>query len=75
MWNRHQRRIYKRVRQGFASHPGERLSFLTLTSPSKEAQIYTLDKSLKLLVARIRRKYGSFEYFAVRTDEGMEYII
>ena len=69
-WNRHQRRVYKRCRQGMASHDGERMSFLTLTSPGKEQQNYPLETSLKILIARIRRKFGNIEYFAVRTNEG-----
>lgn len=69
-WNRQQKRIYKRVRQGFASHPGKRLSFLTLTSPGGNEQKQPLEKSLNLLIKRIRHKYGEFEYFAVQTTEG-----
>ena len=69
-WNRHQRRVYKRCRQGMASHDGERCSFLTLTSPNKESQNNPLEKSLNLLIKRIRHRFGNIEYYAVRTNEG-----
>lgn len=53
-----------------ASHDGERCTFLTLTSPSAEMQNYPLETSLKVLIARIRKKFGNIEYYAVRTNEG-----
>jgi len=48
---------------------GYRVRFITLTT-STEASIEDLNKHFRALVMRIRRKYGQFVYFKVKTDEG-----
>ncbi len=47
---------------------GADLRFLTLTSSPVSPRV--VQKSLQILVKRIRRRFGKFEYCGVRTSEG-----
>lgn len=48
---------------------GGRLRFMTLTTSNKGCD-NNLKIDFNILVKRIRRRYGTFEYVRVRTDEG-----
>jgi len=65
-----QRRGYRRALSGLTigSSVGADLRFLTLTSSLKSPRM--VQKSLQILVKRIRRTFGKFEYCYVRSSEG-----
>jgi len=69
MWNAKQCRAYKRINSGFtiASQKRESVRFITLTSA---VGMRRLSKDFNVLVKRIRRQYGGFEYLRVTTNEG-----
>lgn len=67
MFTPKQKRVYKRVIQGCASHPNDRLRFLTLTTPPGQHDLY---KMWKAFISRVNRKYGKQEYLLVKTSEG-----
>lgn len=71
IWLPKDRRAYHRVLSGFkiAQHFSQHLRFLTLTT-SREAFNRNLKEDTNTLIKRIRRRYRSFEYFRVRTNEG-----
>ena len=69
-WTPKQKRCFSRLRLVFLHnffYKKQRVRFLTLTSASDSPDIH---RSYRALIMRLRRKYGSFEYFAVRTNEG-----
>jgi hypothetical protein len=69
-WSAKQRRGYRRALSGssIAVRVGDDLRFLTVTSSPVSPRV--VQKSLQILVKRIRRKFGKFEYCGVRTSEG-----
>lgn len=68
-WSSKQVRAYKRIQSGFsvASSKRETVRFITLTSA---VGVRSLSKDFGVLAKRIRRKYGTFEYIRVSTNEG-----
>lgn len=68
---RKRRRAFHRIMSGFeATHyPREQVRFLTLTSSSSEVGVL-IHKHFRALQMRIRRRWGKFDYLAIRTDEG-----
>jgi len=65
-WTRKQKRCYHRAMSGLevACALNEQVRFLTLTSsPESPSDIH---KSFSKFVKRVRRKYGKFEYIAVK---------
>lgn len=63
---RYDRRAYHRYKTGMMYHLYEQKRFLTLTGVGQNWRKY-----FNALRKWIRRNYGSFEYFAVRTNEGL----
>jgi hypothetical protein len=75
-WPRKRRRLFQRSMSGleYAAARGERARFLTLTSsPSSSKPIHD---SFRSFVKRVRRRYGSFEYLAVKefTKSGLAHL-
>jgi len=70
-WSKKQRRAYHRlisgIKRSFAV--GDDLRFLTLTS-ARGSEFSDLNRHFSVLVKRIRRKFGRFEYWKIRTNEG-----
>jgi hypothetical protein len=68
-WSAKQRRGYRRALSGLSigRRVGADLRFLTLTSSPGSPRV--VQKSLQILVKRIRRMFGKFEYCAVHTSE------
>lgn len=64
-----QARAYKRIQSGFiiASNKRESVRFITLTSA---VGVRRMSKDWGVLVKRIRRRFGRFEYCRVSTNEG-----
>lgn len=71
IWSPKQRRAYQRIMSGFkfAQFLHCRLRFMTLTT-SNEGRDNDIQRDLIVLVKRIRRHYGRFDYVRVKTDEG-----
>src|SRR5260370_34261404 len=69
-WSAKQRRGYRRALSGLSvgRRVGADLRFLTLTSSPRSPRM--VQRSLQILVKRIRRMFGKFEYCCVRTSEG-----
>lgn len=68
MWTTKQKRCYHRMLSGAnCAQRGQRLRFITLTSAPG---MHEMHQHFRMLVKRIRRKYGSFEYIRVSTSEG-----
>jgi len=69
-WSVKQRRGYRRALSGLTigRGVGADLRFLTLTSSPRSPRV--VQKSLQILVKRIRRMFGKFEYCYVRSSEG-----
>jgi len=74
--SRKRARLFQRLMSGiqFAQYRGERLRFMTLTS-STESNPDLLNRHFEILVKRIRRKFGPFEYCKIRTPEGQGGVI
>ena len=74
-WTKTQRRLYHRVMSGFemAKRDNDYLRVLTLTSSPDSGNFH---RDFEVLKKRIRRKYGRFEYVAVRelTKSGLEHL-
>ena len=70
-WSGKQKRCYSRILCGldYAEIHGSAVRFMTLTT-SRSGSECDLQRDLQVLVKRIRRKYGKFEYLRVRTSEG-----
>jgi hypothetical protein len=71
IWTPKQKRAYHRLLSGIKRGEafGERIRFMTLTSaPGSERK--RLNKDFAILVKRIRRRFGRFEYWKIRTNEG-----
>jgi hypothetical protein len=66
---RRRAKLYRRVEAGQAAHQGERMRFMTLPMPGAGQQ--ELMRAFKLLVRRIRREYGRFDYRHV-TERGTQ---
>jgi hypothetical protein len=66
---RRRAKLYRRVEAGQAAHPGQRMRFMSLPLP--EATQQELMVAFKLLVRRIRRAYGPFDYKHV-TERGRQ---
>lgn len=68
-WTSKQTRCWSRLKLIFyyAAWKGHDLRFMTLTSSKHSPDIHT---SFRKLVKRIRYRYETFEYLAVKTDEG-----
>ena len=66
-----QKRAYHRFLSGLerSNFCGERVRFLTLTT-SKDGSYADLNRHFLALVKRLRRKFGSFEYCKIKTNEG-----
>lgn len=64
-------RVFQRLITGVKVHraAGRRIRFITLTS-SDQSPVGDLNKNFNILVKRIRRRYGVFEYCKVKTTEG-----
>lgn len=62
---KYDRKAYHRFKTGMMYHYYENVRFLTLTGVRKHYR-----KWFNALRRWIRRNYGRFEYFCVRTDEG-----
>jgi hypothetical protein len=71
IWSTKQRRAYHRIMSGykFALFLGKRIRFMTLTT-SNEGRDRDIGNDFKILVKRIKRKYGEFEYIRIKTSEG-----
>lgn len=71
LWSPKQRRAYQRIMSGlkFSQYLHCRLRFMTLTT-SNEGRDHDIKRDLNVLVKRIRRRYGRFEYIRIKTDEG-----
>lgn len=71
VWSVKQKRCYSRILCGldFADIRGDAVRFMTLTT-SRSGSGCDLKRDLQVLVKRIRRKYGKFDYLRVRTSEG-----
>jgi len=71
IWSPKQRRAYHRIMSGYkmAQFSKQRLRFMTLTT-SNEGRDNDIKRDFNVLVKRIRRHYGRFEYIRVRTSEG-----
>jgi len=69
-WSSKQKRCYSRILCGldFATIRGDAVRFMTLTTRKGE-ECRDLQRDLQVLVKRIRRKYGRFDYLRVRTSE------
>jgi len=67
-WSRKQKRAYHRIKSGLARHKGERLRFLTLTTPPSPKR--GLMEAFKALHERIKRANKAFDYIAIKTREG-----
>jgi len=74
--SRKRARLYQRLMSGiqFAQYRNERLRFMTLTS-SPESNPDLLNRHFEVLVKRIRRKFGLFEYCKIRTPESQGGVI
>ena len=70
-WSVSQKRAYQRILSGLvrAQRSNRMVRFLTLTTSLNGSYIDLVD-DFEALKKRIRREYGSFEYFRVRTKEG-----
>ena len=70
-WDRKRNRAYHRILSGLkkANYNNKRIRFLTLTT-SNIVHYPDLKNDFQVLVKRIRRKYGDFEFFRVKTSEG-----
>ena len=70
-WSAKQRRGYRRALSGLTigRGVGADLRFLTLTSSPRSPRV--VQKSLQILVKRISRMFGKFEYCCVRTLRDM----
>jgi len=69
-------RLYQRLMSGiqFANYKKRKLRFMTLTSsPSSNTSL--INRHYEILVKRIRRKFGEFEYCKIRTPEGQGGVI
>lgn len=62
---KYDRKAYHRFKTGMMYHYYEKFRFLTLTGVGKNYR-----KWFNALRKWVRRNYGDFEYFCVRTDEG-----
>jgi len=71
VWLQKDRRAYHRIMSGYkiANQYQHKLRFMTLTT-SREAFGRDLKEDTHTLTKRIRRRFGGFEYFRVRTNEG-----
>jgi hypothetical protein len=58
---------FQTILSGIKKHKGERMRFLTLTSKEPNQEMY---EHWQAFVKRIRRVYGTFEFFAAWTSEG-----
>lgn len=74
-WTKTQRRLYHRVLSGFelAKRSDDYIRVLTLTSSPNSGDFH---KDFEKLKKRIRRKFGRFEYIAVKehTKEGLTHL-
>ena len=74
-WTRTQRRLYHRVLSGFefAKKSNDYIRVLTLTSSLDSGDFH---KSFEALKKRIKRRFGKFEYIAVKehTKEGLVHL-
>jgi len=69
-------RLYNRLMSGiqFAKYKCRKLRFMTLTSSTK-SNPRLLNRHFEVLIKRIRRKFGEFEYCKIRTKEGQGGVI
>lgn len=73
-WGNRQRkrlRLFQRIMSGvqFELFKGGIIRFMTLTS-SKASNKYRIKENFSILVKRIRRKFGKFEFCRIKTPEG-----
>lgn len=69
-WGNKQRRAYQRVMTGlqFSGYLNHPIRFMTLTTSNQAPR--DVQTSFHVLKERIKREFGDFEYFKVRTNEG-----
>jgi len=70
-WTKKQRRAFQRILSGLkrSQYLGQPIRFMTLTSALQGRWLF-LNRDFSVLVKRIKKHFGQFDYFKIKTNEG-----